>query len=508
VPGSRRPYVAYLAALDQNLGFPRVVAGVIAALVLARCLLAATVDLSEDESYYWLWSRDLAFGYYDHPPMVAYWIRLGTAILGPTTLGVRLVGLVGTLIISWLVFQTARALFEDRAIAWRSVLWLNAALLLNAAAIVITPDTPLAFFWVLALFALAKLIATNQGRWWFVLAVAAAGAALSKYTAAFLVPAVLSWAALSPLGRKWLERPEPYLAGGLALLLVAPMVLWNHDHGWISFAKQAAHAVKDVPANRLGSMGEFIGGQVGLATPLIFGFCCFGGVVATRRGFFGRDTRWLLLAATSVPIFLFFLLHSFSQRIQPNWPAFLYPSMVIAGAVAGHELKARNALAAWAERIFALAAPLGLTLTVVVLAHLAFGIVPLAASADPTARMHGWSDLADRVEQVRIERNADLIATINYGLTATIAYRIGRPEDVIQLTQRVRYAFAPPIGDAQLRGRTAVIVLRAGSLAPDVLRRYFGQVSLIHQLVRASNGDVAATYDVFLASDYRGGLLQ
>ena len=62
---------------------------VIATMVALRCLVARHVDLETDEAYYWLWSRHLAISYYDHPPLIAYLIRLGTALFGDTVFGVR-----------------------------------------------------------------------------------------------------------------------------------------------------------------------------------------------------------------------------------------------------------------------------------------------------------------------------------------------------------------------------------------------------------------------------------
>lgn len=69
----------------------------IAVLLVLRLVLAATANLAEDEAYYWLWSTHLAAGYYDHPPMIAYWIRAGTAVFGQTAFGVRFAALLSML---------------------------------------------------------------------------------------------------------------------------------------------------------------------------------------------------------------------------------------------------------------------------------------------------------------------------------------------------------------------------------------------------------------------------
>ncbi len=185
-------------------------------LVFLRFVLAATTDLAEDEAYYWSWSEHLAAGYYDHPPMIAYWIRAGTSIFGQTEFGVRFAGLLSAMAGSYLLYRTSLSLFRDRNAAWLCVIWLNATLLCNAAAIVATPDTPLALFTALALFALAKLSETGRGAWWYAIGAALGLAFMSKYTAALLLPCLFLWMLAPEEGRRWFRRPEPYLGAAIA----------------------------------------------------------------------------------------------------------------------------------------------------------------------------------------------------------------------------------------------------------------------------------------------------
>src|SRR5437764_13435890 len=90
---------------------------VILALVGLRLVAAAFTPITFDEAYYWMWSKALAGGYYDHPPMVALVIRLGTMIAGDTELGVRLVSVLLALPMSWAVYETASMLFGGRRLA-------------------------------------------------------------------------------------------------------------------------------------------------------------------------------------------------------------------------------------------------------------------------------------------------------------------------------------------------------------------------------------------------------
>src|SRR3981189_3984024 len=101
----------------------------VVALVVLRLAAAAWTPLTFDEAYYWMWSKHLAGGYYDHPPMVAVVIRLGTMIAGDTELGVRLVSILLALPMSWAVDRTAAILFGGQRVAATATILLNVTLM-------------------------------------------------------------------------------------------------------------------------------------------------------------------------------------------------------------------------------------------------------------------------------------------------------------------------------------------------------------------------------------------
>ncbi|HLY80760.1 MAG TPA: glycosyltransferase family 39 protein, partial [Caulobacteraceae bacterium] len=85
-----------------------VFAAVLLGATIVRLAAAALIPLTEDEAYYRLWSMRPAFGYFDHPPMIAWWVWLGRQIAGDTPLGVRLVPVLGTALTTWLTYDVAR----------------------------------------------------------------------------------------------------------------------------------------------------------------------------------------------------------------------------------------------------------------------------------------------------------------------------------------------------------------------------------------------------------------
>ena len=97
------------------------VLGFLAVMVALRFWTAIHSDFETDEPYYWLWSHGLAAGYFDHPPMIAYFIRTGTLFFGDTILGIRSMAILAMLAASVLVYILAIVLFDDRRIALLSV---------------------------------------------------------------------------------------------------------------------------------------------------------------------------------------------------------------------------------------------------------------------------------------------------------------------------------------------------------------------------------------------------
>src|SRR5262249_5474286 len=159
-------------------------------MVALRLAAAAWTPLTFDEAYYWIWSKHLAGGYYDHPPMVALVIRAGTSIAGDTEFGVRLVSILLALPMSFAVFRSAELLCGGMRVATTAAILLNVTLMASVGTTIITPDSPLLVAASFVLFFLAKLLETGRGAWWLAVGAAVGFGLLSKYTALFFGPAI------------------------------------------------------------------------------------------------------------------------------------------------------------------------------------------------------------------------------------------------------------------------------------------------------------------------------
>ena len=453
----------------------------LAALTVLRLVMAAILPLAPDEAYYWVWSRALAPGYLDHPPMVALWIWVGTALAGETPLGVRLLGPLAAALGTLLLADAAERLLPGRRAGLIAGGLLNATLFLGVGSVVMTPDSPLLLFWSATIWALARISSPHRtggasspspplrGRvgaggvaartgvvlpptpthphkggggffaaatpWWALAGLFGGLALSSKYTAAFLGLGIGLWLLSSPTTRRHLRQPGPWLGLAIALAVFAPVIAWNADHDWAGFLRQGGR-VGAWEANRaLQFLAELIGGQAGLATPLVWALCLAGIALAATRAWRTRDPAWTLLAALTVPATLYFVWYALGARVQGNWPGIIYPAAAIAAAGLTQPL--------W-TRLRAPAIGLGLGITVLAYLHAATWAVPMPVPVDPIAlRLADWDRVATEVEAARRRAGASFVAADQYALAAELAWIMPQAVPVLGIEDRWRLFTLP-----------------------------------------------------------------
>jgi 4-amino-4-deoxy-L-arabinose transferase-like glycosyltransferase len=457
-------------------------------LILLRSIAAATLPLSFDEAYYWRWSLHLAPGYWDHPPLIAFIIRAGTALFGSTVIGVRFGALLLSIVATWAVWRSAALLLQSSSLALLAALFFNLTLMVNVEGMVATPDAPAMACAALFLFALAKLSATGRGGWWIFAGAAAGFAMLSKYTAPFLGFGALLWLVAVPEERRWLRSPWPYFGAGVALFLFLPNLVWNADNGWITFARQFGRARTGGLTARF--LLEFLGAQIALATPFIFVLGLMGAARSVRAGI--RDARLGLLAALLLPATLYFLWHSLHGRVQGNWPSFLYPVFSIAAAAAW---PMPGRLAAISRN---LAIPVALVLLGFVYVQAFTGIVPLPR--DPVNRQLAinYGPVAAQIDALRKSQGAGAILTTGYAQTGWLSFYLPSNTPVIQLNERERWLAEPPL-QTWLLETPVLYVTETWRDQSHLLGERFAEVTQLARIPRLRNGKVIEEYAVYRA---------
>ncbi|MDR6663405.1 hypothetical protein J2W51_005999 [Tardiphaga robiniae] len=488
----------------QELRLVRGTAAVVVGLVLLRLAAAAWTPLTFDEAYYWMWSKHLAGGYYDHPPMVAVVIRLGTMIAGDTALGVRLVSVLLALPMSWAVYRTAELLFGGQRIATTAVILLNATMITSVGLMIVTPDAPVLVASSFVLLTLAQVVATGQGAWWLAVGVAVGVALLSKYTALFFGPAILIWLIAVPKMRRWLISPWPYLGGLVALAVFSPVLFWNAEHGWVSFIKQLGRARIDHfnPA----FIAELIPTQFAFATPLVFILGVMGlYALAVRRP--GAWPARVLLNAMFWVIVLYFGWHALHSRVEANWFAPVYPTLAIIAAVAATIVQWKPREQRTVDFCLRWAGPTGVVMFTALVVQANTGLLS-GYKRDATVRSIGvgFVELAADVEAVRARVGATCVVAPDYGTTGWLTFYLPKGTCVFQRTQRIRWVNMPEPSAEQLSGNLLLVGEQNAAANPE-WRAAFANIEKVADLKRKRGPLVVENVELNLLEGAKGDVL-
>jgi membrane-associated phospholipid phosphatase len=397
------------------------------------------IDLQEDETYQWLWSKHLALSYYSKPPLIAYTHWLGTHIWGDTVFGVRFFAPIITAIVSIVVLRFLARAVNPRIAFWMTVL--RAAVPFMAVGSTLMTIDPLSvMFWTLAMVAGWRAVqedsTTSDWCWvglWMGLGF------LSKYTGLFQL---LSWVLFFVLwgpARKQLRRPGPYAALLINLLFAIPVLIWNYQHGWITITHVAHDGRLEQAwdasfASLWYAMKRYTFDFVWQETVLLNPFFVIPAIWAVIAFWKRKPGNPLLIYFFSMgaPIIAIYFLLSFHSRVLLNWiaPSFLPMFCLAAVYYDARWREGSRAIKPW------FVAGISAGCVAIVLLHETrlinrlTGIAgyTLTARQDPLRRVSGWKETALVVEGARQklmqEGKPVFIIGGHYGITSEIAFNL------------------------------------------------------------------------------------
>jgi 4-amino-4-deoxy-L-arabinose transferase-like glycosyltransferase len=438
------------------------VIALIAAMTLMRLIYASVLDLRTDEAYYWTWSKEGVLSFLDHPPMIAWFIRFGTAIFGDTGLGVRFAGILAMLVTQLLLADIVRRVTHDFRAVVLALLMPEAALYYGLLMAKVAPDTALIPFAVAMMWSLVRLHESGDPRWWLAAGFFAGLALLSKFTAVMLLPAVAAFALVPDWRRRWLASPYPWLAALIAVIVFSPVLIWNAQHDWASFRFQSVRATATHELSGR-TIGDYIGLQFGLVGFVLLPVVLSGLLLTARRGYLTPDPVAILLSTAVLVPFLYFFWKSLTLRVGDTWPMFMWPIGFAAAAI-NVAMLPREGWPAWMIRSTITWAHVAIVsgIAMVVLVFLYYVVSPFnfIGHADPIGGEANFDQVAARAEAELEKTGATWIATTDYRTYAMLRWLFKDRVPVIQINERGRFqGFADP-GMTKIAGHTGLYVGR------------------------------------------------
>ena len=266
--------------------------------------------LLNDEPYYWLYSRNLSWGYFDHPPMIALLVKTGSLIFSGE-FGVRLLCLLAGSTTFFLIYKLIEGETQKKVSFKLIILLLCSSLFLNLYSFLALPDTPMLLFAALFLLAYRRFINSENLINALLLGGTAALLLYSKYHGILLI----AFTVLS--NTRLLTKPLTYLAGFTALIVFIPHINWQVQHDFPTLRFQF---FERAGIFRIDNVLSYLGEQAAVTGPLIL---LLFSLLYKPKNQFQKTLKFNVGG-----IFLFFLLSSFKENVNVHWTAIAWPPML------------------------------------------------------------------------------------------------------------------------------------------------------------------------------------
>lgn len=479
------------------------------------------LDLYVDEAQYWTWAQHLDWGYYSKPPVIAGLIALTTSACGDGTFCIKSGALLLYPLITLLIWATARRLFGGRVAFWSAL----AFLLLpgvSLSSLIISTDVPFFLFWTLALYAYLRATESDGWGWWLLAGAAAGLGLLTKYTMVIFALSVLLHLALTPGLRRHFRNPRLYAAMALALLVFAPNLWWNAQHGWptLRHTEDISHLNGEAGLH-WNHLGEFLGGQFGVMGPVFF--AAWLALTLWRPRSWYADPRYRFLACFALPFLGLISLQALAGRANANWGAMAYASATIF-LVALLLQRGRTTLLATGLAFNLLLMPIAYHFDAwtryFVVEQVDHSNVGKCLGAwvrfqdcgefttlpDPYKRVRGWAELGRQTQLLRAQYPDALLLGDSRDVLAELMYYVHpHPLDAVlwnpQHVMDSHYALSTTMDDKL--GRSFLYVTEGDKLSPDLLRS-FDSAEALPPLHVTVHRDFALDYKVWHLQGFKG----
>jgi undecaprenyl-diphosphatase len=483
------------------------------------------IDLGGDEAQYWDWSRNLDLSYYSKGPLVAYIIRASCAVFGDTMQAVRYPALVFAVLTSIVTYLLTWRLFGSERLALGAALLLQILPLFIAGNVLMTIDPPMFFCWALATYLAAIAVFDRRRSIWIAVGVIVGVGFLAKYSTMLWFVGILGFLVQGPHSNLLPEyrekgsgvRHQVGVTGAvlIAALFTIPVLIWNQQHNWVSLRHVARQTGAADGAFNPANVLAFLGGQFGAVGPTM-AILMVAAVICTivkKPGDEPNRPKLFFLLWIGGAFFIFNLLASFRAKVQPNWPAPTYFTLVILTAYfISTRFNDATSWKRWRPWVYATVF-IGVMLTFVI--HNTPRLYPLhlkIAQIDPEVRLVGWQVLGQHVrEELNKLGPGAFVLCDDYQQTAEMAFYVpGQPRTYCagsyfgkRLSQYDMWPDRRLDSTSELIGRDAIYLGKGGPL-PQEVSAAFEQVEKRWELPIMAGQNTVRTFKLWRCRGFRG----
>ncbi|QZK91474.1 glycosyltransferase family 39 protein [Flavobacterium sp. CHNK8] len=330
---------------------------IITIATLVRCIIAMSIGLGNDEVYYLTYAQHLQWNYFDHPPMVAFLIRLTTFNLHFTNeLFVRLGAIALGAINTYLIYDICKGIKNKKAGIIASLLYTSSLYSSIIAGVFILPDSPQLFFWLINVYFLIQIVSgqANQKKLNYSLILFGLFSGLcimSKIHGVFLWGGFGLYILIYK--RDLLKNGYLYLAFLITLLLISPILIWNVENHFITYTYHSQRVTISRGINPSSFFREFFGG-IFYNNPINYFLILISLIAVWKNKIDIEKSIKRLLLFLSLPLIILLLILSFFRDTLPHWsgPAFV-TLLILASCYISDEIeKSKITFPFWRKSVY------------------------------------------------------------------------------------------------------------------------------------------------------------
>jgi 4-amino-4-deoxy-L-arabinose transferase-like glycosyltransferase len=468
-------------------------------LIGIRLVFTGIMGIMPQDAYYDFYAQHLDLSYYDHPPMIAYVLRLFTSLFGKKVFVLKLADTTVTLLTLVSFYQLAKKFLSGHKAIQATVLLLS-TVIVSILSLISTPDVPLMLCWTISLNFLHEALFRKKNMYWIWAGIFTGLSFDSKYTAVFLILGLTGFLLISKSYRKFLFSRWFIVYLICFAITILPVVWWNVQNGFASFKFQSQGRVQEGVHVDVRGFAGVVGHQSAILLPILF-FSLLYFIYRLCKKYAIRVTRipadQLFLLCFFIPLFAGFFCLSFIYWVKLNWMMPAYISGIIWVSRYWNTKWIRYQL------IFSVAIHLLLALEIL------FYIFPIRS--DDT--WYGWSELAVQVEKVQKQYpDTFIFSADDYKTSAVLNFYL--PQMVYSKNivgeRALQFDFIGTDLHA-LNGRNAIFVdsnPRFHDLEnedkglPAGYNAWFDQIVPLNPVLIEKNGKVVRKFSIFLCRNY------
>jgi hypothetical protein len=290
---------------------------------ILNLIQAACTEVTSDEAYYSLFAKNLSWGYFDHPPMIALLVKISSMVFS-SVLGIRFITVILQLITLYIMWKTIGYKEDEREEVFLFFLVSSSMVIFAVFGFIATPDAPLLFFAALFLYAYKRFLENETWKYGLILSFCLAGLIYSKYQSFLLIGIVVI------TNFRLLKSVKFLSALFLAFLLLAPHIFWQISN---NFPGIRYHLVDRASGFCIKNVIEYLPVQFAVFNPFILGASIY--IMVRNRP---ADLFTKALYGIIVWVLLFFGSASFRGHVEPHWTALCsIPLIILIGMHSGNQ---------------------------------------------------------------------------------------------------------------------------------------------------------------------------